>query len=80
MKESCEHAAECLKKLRLILDGEVSEDEQQEFLKKIESCLPCFRFYNLELAIKDSLVKAVPSKKVPQQLIDDIKSKINEAV
>lgn len=76
MKEDCPDKTECLKMLQLILDGEASEKEKDHFLKHhLEECLPCYKNYNLEVAIRE-LVKTKCCKDAPQDLIESIKNKV----
>ena len=66
----------CLKLLELITDGEASPEEEQQFHKHINDCLPCYEAYNLEQSIKEMLQTKVEKKQVPSDLINSIKQKI----
>jgi anti-sigma factor (TIGR02949 family) len=76
----CKQNGDCLKNLQLIMDGEASEEEQREFTKHIEECMPCYRHYNLEKTIKQVLKAKCTNVAVPAELIESIKSKIRESV
>jgi len=66
----------CLELLELITDGEASPEEEKEFRKHIDDCLPCYEVYNLERSIKEMLRTKLETKQVPQDLINSIKQKI----
>jgi anti-sigma factor (TIGR02949 family) len=78
MKQDCPNQRECLEMLQLILDGEASSDQKDHFLKvHLEECMPCYKNYHLEVAIRQ-LLKTKCCNEAPQQLVDDIKSKVIE--
>lgn len=78
MKQDCQNKRECLEMLQLILDGEASPEQKDHFLKEhLESCMPCYQNYNLEVAIRQ-LLKTKCSQHAPQDLVDDIKKKVSE--
>lgn len=68
----------CLKKLQSILDGEATPDEKKEFIEKhLEVCMPCYKYYHLEMAIRDLLKSKCGNHKAPAEVVESIKSKIN---
>ena len=69
---------ECLELLELITDGEASPEEEKQFHKHIDECLPCFETYNLEESIKEMLRTKLEKKQVPEDLIQSIKQKIRD--
>lgn len=76
MKQDCENKRECLEILQLILDGEASTEQKNHFLKEhLEECMPCYKNYHLEVAIRE-LLKAKCTNHAPQELVDDIRKKI----
>lgn len=76
MKQDCENQRECLQMLQLILDGEASSAQKEHFLKvHLEECMPCYKNYHLEVAIRE-LLKQKCSHEAPQELVDDIKNKV----
>lgn len=78
MKQDCENKRECLEKLQLILDGEVTHEQKDEFLKQhLEDCMPCYKSYHLEVAIRQ-LLKTKCVNQAPQELVDDIRKKVTE--
>jgi anti-sigma factor (TIGR02949 family) len=78
MKQDCDNKRDCLEMLQLILDGEATHDQKEHFLKDhLEQCMPCYKNYNLELAIRQ-LLKTKCNDHAPQELIDSIKKKVTE--
>jgi anti-sigma factor (TIGR02949 family) len=76
MKQDCPNQRECLEMLQTILDGEATPEVKDHFLKvHLEECMPCYKNYHLEVAIRQ-LLKAKCSKEAPQELVDDIKTKV----
>ncbi|MEX2335851.1 MAG: zf-HC2 domain-containing protein [Fulvivirga sp.] len=67
---------QCLKILSLVLDEEASPEEQEYFKKHIENCMPYYQIYNVDKAIKDLIRKKCYDKEVPNDLVEQIKSKI----
>ncbi|GJM27537.1 MAG: hypothetical protein DHS20C17_01720 [Cyclobacteriaceae bacterium] len=57
-------------------DGEASPEEEAQFQKHIDDCLPCYETYNLEQSIKEMIRTKLEKKKVPDDLINSIKQKI----
>lgn len=69
---------DCLDMLRLILDGEASPEEKKNFFEKhLDTCMPCYRTYHLEMAIRDLLKSKCGNHEAPAELIDNIKKMIS---
>jgi anti-sigma factor (TIGR02949 family) len=76
MKQDCENSRECLQMLQLILDGEATPEQKDHFLTKhLDECMPCYKNYHLEVAIRQ-LLKTKCSNQAPQELVDDIRKKV----
>ena len=76
MKEHCNHQADCLKMIQLILDGEATEQQLARLKVNLESCKPCIEMYHLEKEVKELLTKRMDKKCCPDQLVATIKSRI----
>lgn len=76
----CEESEKCMEILQLLIDGEADNEQEAYFLKHIETCMPCYQYYNLEKAIKEILKTKIERKPVPQDLVNTIKLKIKETV
>jgi anti-sigma factor (TIGR02949 family) len=78
-KQECENQRDCMEMLQLIVDGEASPEQKEHFLKHhLEQCMPCYRNYHLEVAIRQ-LLKNKCTGQCPQELIDSIRAKVISA-
>lgn len=77
-KTKCEHQAECMKLVQLIVDGQATDEQIADFKANMNNCLPCEKGYELEKCIKESLQLRLEKKCVPQDLVDCIKSNIGK--
>lgn len=76
MKQECENQRECLEMLQLILDGEATPQQKENFMNEhLEQCMPCYRNYNLELAIRQ-LLKSKCMQHAPEELVESIRQKV----
>lgn len=78
--ERCKESEKCMEILQLLIDGEANNEQESYFRKHIETCMPCYQYYNLEKAIKEILQTKIERKPVPQDLVNTIKLKIKETV
>ena len=80
MKQDCSNKRECLEMLQLILDGEATHEQKEQFLKHhLDECLPCYKNYHLEMKIKELLKTKCCGGQAPSDLVEQIKSKIGAA-
>jgi anti-sigma factor (TIGR02949 family) len=76
MKQDCPNKRECFEMLQLILDGEADSQQRETFLKEhLEECMPCYKNYHLEVAIRQ-LLKTKCTGSAPPELVDDIRRKV----
>lgn len=76
MKKDCANQRECLQKLQLILDGEVTQEQKDEFLSShLEQCMPCYRNYHLEVSIRQ-LLKEKCMNHAPHELVENIRKTV----
>lgn len=76
MKQNCLNQRECFEMLQLILDGEATTEEKEHFLKDhLEQCMPCYRNYHLEVAIRQ-LLRTKCASQAPPDLVEDIRKKV----
>ena len=76
MKQDCSNKSECLEMLQMIVDGEATAEQKEHFMKfHLEECLPCYKNYHLEVEIRQ-LLKSKCCGEAPQELIDNIKTKV----
>jgi len=64
--------------LQKILDGEATPEEKQQFTIHMEECMPCYKGYELEMAIRVLLQKKCNGNGAPPDLIEKIKNQINK--
>ncbi len=67
----------CLEMLQVVLDGQADEKLKAEFDEHLKNCMPCFKSYNVDFAIKELLKQKCCGQHVPQDLKEAIKSKID---
>ena len=67
-----------LEKIFLILDGEMSLEEEKVFLKEIAECNGCLKKYDIEKSFKEFLCRKVNKKHVSNDIVSSIKSKISD--
>jgi anti-sigma factor (TIGR02949 family) len=78
MKQNCSNQRECFEMLQMILDGEASNDQKDQFIKEhLEQCMPCYKNYHLEVAIRE-LLKSKCKDHAPQDLVDQIRKKVTQ--
>jgi len=76
MKQDCSNSKECMEMLQLILDGEATPEQKDDFLKNhLEGCMPCYKNYHLELKIRE-LLKSKCCGGCPDEVAASIKSQI----
>lgn len=76
MKEHCDHQADCLKMIQLIVDGEATEQQIEKLRNNLHTCQPCIKMYHLEKEIKELLSGKMEKKCCPDQLVASIKARI----
>ena len=76
--KDCQNRKECLKAIRLILDGEATNEQLHYFQHHIDYCMPCIENYNLEVTIQQLLCDRLERKAVSTDVINSIRSKITE--
>jgi len=75
-KQECANQRECMEMLQLIVDDEASHEQKEHFLlHHLEDCMPCYKNYHLEVAIRQ-LLKNKCTGQAPQDLVDSIKAKV----
>lgn len=68
--------ATCMEMLQLFLDGEVTPEQREYFVTHMDHCMPCFKSYQVDLAIKKLLKDRCCSEAAPGDLITQIKAQI----
>jgi len=69
----------CLEMLNYILDGEATSEQKEYFRTHMDGCMPCFKAYNLDMAIKE-LLKTRCGESAPVDLVEKIKLQISQEI
>jgi anti-sigma factor (TIGR02949 family) len=78
VKHECANQRDCMALLQSILDGEATQEQKDHFVKHhLEECLPCFKNYHLEVAIRELLKKKCSGACAPNDLVEKIKAQIS---
>jgi mycothiol system anti-sigma-R factor len=78
MKQDCANKKECMEMLQLILDGEATPEQKDDFLKNhLDDCMPCYKNYHLELKLRELLKTKCCGGGCPDEIAANIKSQIN---
>lgn len=70
--------ASCMEMLQLVLDGEVTPEQREYFIAHMDHCMPCFRTYQVDMAIKQLLKDRCCGGDAPGDLVNQIKSQLNQ--
>ena len=65
-----------LKKVFLVLDGEIPDDEKRLFIMDIERCKSCLDHYHIEQTFKEFISTKVERKPCSEILKEDILNQI----
>lgn len=79
MEHPIEHKHNCdetIAKVVLSLDDDLSEAEEQDFLKEVNGCNHCLEKYDIEKSFKEFLRIKITSHKVDPAVIKKIKDNI----
>ncbi|MBL7849706.1 MAG: mycothiol system anti-sigma-R factor [Cyclobacteriaceae bacterium] len=68
--------ATCMEMLQLFLDGEVTTEQREYFLSHMDHCMPCFKSYQVDMAIKQLLKDRCCGDGAPVDLVAQIKAQI----
>jgi mycothiol system anti-sigma-R factor len=70
----------CFEMLQVILDGEASEEQKQYFKQHMDICLPCFKGYELDMAIKQLVKSKCCGGDAPADLVEHIRITISQKI
>lgn len=70
----------CLEMLQVILDGEASTEQKQYFKEHMDMCLPCFKGYELDMAIKQLVKSKCCGGDAPAELVEQIRITISQKI
>ena len=76
----CEHKDQCQELLAKIIDGAATPEEIMAMQSKFETCLPCYKHYSLDMAIKEVMKNKIEKKPVPESLVAGIRELIKDPI
>jgi mycothiol system anti-sigma-R factor len=66
----------CMQMLQFMLDNEVTPEQKEYFMKHMDICMPCFKSYQLDMAIKELVKSTCCGGEAPTDLVDKIRNQI----
>jgi len=70
----------CMEMLQVILDGEASSEQKEYFKTHMDLCMPCFKGYELDMAIKQLVQSKCCGGDAPSDLVQQIRSQISQKI
>jgi mycothiol system anti-sigma-R factor len=70
----------CLEMLQVILDGEASDEQKEYFKSHMDMCMPCFKGYELDMAIKQLVKSKCCGGDAPSELVEQIRITISQKI
>jgi mycothiol system anti-sigma-R factor len=70
----------CMEMLQVILDGESTPEQKEYFKSHMDLCLPCFKGYELDMAIKQLVKSKCCGGEAPSDLVEQIKITIAQKI
>lgn len=71
--------ATCMEMLQTILDGEATQEQKEYFKSHMDLCMPCFKSYELDMAIRQ-LLKAKCNGCAPDELVEQIRNQVAQKI
>jgi mycothiol system anti-sigma-R factor len=68
----------CMEMLQVILDGEANHDQKEYFKAHMDHCMPCFKSYDLDMALKQLVQSKCCGGEAPPDLVEKIKIQISQ--
>jgi len=70
----------CMEMLQFILDGQATSEQKEYFRSHMDHCMPCFKSYHLDMAIKELVQTKCCGGEAPTELVRTIKSQIAQNI
>jgi mycothiol system anti-sigma-R factor len=70
----------CMEMLQVILDGEATPEQKAYFKEHMDLCMPCFRGYELDMAIKQLVQSKCCGGDAPSELVEQIRIQISQKI
>lgn len=68
-----------VKKVFLVLDGELPDEERNLFIADIQRCKGCLEHFHIEKTFKEFLTVKIERKECGEKLRDQIRNMVNNA-
>ncbi|MDZ4716485.1 MAG: mycothiol system anti-sigma-R factor [Cytophagales bacterium] len=68
----------CMEMLQLMLDGEVSSEQEAYFKAHMDQCMPCFKSHEVDMAIKQLVKDRCCGDGAPLELLQEIKHRMSQ--
>lgn len=68
----------CMEMLQLMLDGDATPEQQQQFNAHLDECMPCYKSYNLDVTLKTLIRTKCNGNGATQELIQKIRNQISQ--
>ncbi|MBL7842830.1 MAG: mycothiol system anti-sigma-R factor [Cyclobacteriaceae bacterium] len=68
----------CIEMLQLMLEGDATLEQQQNFKAHLDECMPCYKSYNLEVTLKMLIKSKCNGNGAPPELVEKIKTQISQ--
>ena len=70
----------CMEMLQFILDGQATQEQRDYFKSHMDHCPPCFKSYELDMAIKELLRSKCCAGDAPGELVQKIRSQLAQKI
>lgn len=72
------NCTDVLSKVYLALDGELSGEEEKQFLEDLKACNYCLERFHIEKSFKQFLSERISKKCCTDGLVDKIRTRLNQ--
>jgi mycothiol system anti-sigma-R factor len=70
----------CMEMLQVILDGEATPEQKAYFKEHMDLCMPCFKGYELDMAIKELVKSKCCGGDAPSDLVEQIRMQVSQKI
>lgn len=70
----------CMEMLQVILDGDCTPEQKEYFKEHMDRCMPCFKGYELDMAIKQLVKSKCCGGDAPSDLVEQIRITISQKI
>ena len=72
--------ASCMEMLQLVVDGQATPEQVEYWKQHLGMCQPCYEKYEVDSTVKEMVKSECCCSKIPQNVIDELSSKIKTIV